>query len=245
MLEESKAWIAKKRASRNMIQKLIGKLVHISNGVVQGRKFIGRILNTLRSMGDKEWTTLSPPFKKDIQWFLQFASAANGVRLIKPPTDRYEIECDSSLEAGGGLAPGLCYSWKYSSDITARFTSIHELEAFNLVIAYKTFAPYFNPNSVVWIFTDNQASRFSLQTGKTKDRTLGAYAREMWLAAAIHQHDIEIKHKPGAEIPVADALSRMHSDPLKKQFIEKLLIDFKLSKIDPNLADLKFFDLSV
>lgn len=50
VLTECAAWEGRKRASRNMIQKLIGKLVHISNGVAQGRKFISRILESLRAM---------------------------------------------------------------------------------------------------------------------------------------------------------------------------------------------------
>lgn len=43
VLTECRVWSNRKRASRNMIQKLIGKLVHISNGVAQARKFISRI----------------------------------------------------------------------------------------------------------------------------------------------------------------------------------------------------------
>lgn len=181
----------------------------------------------------------------DIKWFLQFATASNGVRLITPPSQHFDIECDSSMEGGGGVALNLCYAWKYPTDIMQRFSTIHELEALNLVIAYKTFAPYLTTNSTVIIHTDNQASSFSLQTGKTRDRTLGACARELWLAAALAQHDIDIRHKAGIDIPAADALSRMYTDPLKAAFVDKAIVDLKLRKIDPNLSDLKFFDLSV
>lgn len=245
VLTECSGWATKKRASRRMIQKILGKLVHVSNGVPQGRKFVGRILDTLRQMGDREWTTVNEPFKMDIKWFLQFASISNGIRLIKPPTICHEIECDSSMDAGGGVTTGLCYTWRYGKDISSKFTSIHELEAINLVVAYKTFAPYFTTNATVCIYTDNQASSFALKTGKTRDRTLGACAREMWLAAALNQHDINIKHKPGVDIPVADALSRMHTDPLKAQFIDSILREFNLSKIDPKIDDLIFFDASI
>lgn len=176
---------------------------------------------------------------------LQFASASNGIRIISPPAQQYELECDSSLEAGGGLAGNRCHSWKYTSDIKDNFVAIHALEALNVVVAYKTFAPYFNPNSTVLIYTDNIASSFSIRTGKTKDKNLGPCAREMWLAAALHQHNIDIRHKPGADIPISDALSRMYSDPVMAQFVDNIICDRNLLKIPPNISDMKFFDLCV
>lgn len=181
----------------------------------------------------------------DVKWFLQFASASNGIQLIKPPTIEYNIECDSCLEAGGGLTGDVCYSWKYPPEIAEKYTSIHELEALNLVVAYKTFAPYFSKNATVLIFTDNQASSSSLKTGKTKDKTLGACARELWLAAALNQHDINIRHKPGADIPISDALSRMYSDPAMADVVDKAIARLKFKKINPDLSDIKFFDLCV
>lgn len=196
-------------------------------------------------MGSREWTTLSDSFKMDVKWFLHFATASNGIRIIKPPAMIYIIECDSSLEAGGGLAGKRCYSWKYTKEILDRYRSIHELEALNLVIAYKTFAPYCDINSTVTIFTDNQASSWSIKTGKTKDKTLGACAREIWLAAALNQHDVDIRHKPGLDNPIPDTLSRMYSDPVKAKFVDKCILDCNLSVIQPHIADLKFFDACV
>lgn len=51
-----------------MIQAIAGKLIFISNCVQSGRKFLARILATLRNMGEKKWTTLSDPFRADIKF---------------------------------------------------------------------------------------------------------------------------------------------------------------------------------
>ena len=56
------------------------------------------------------------------------------------------------------------------------------------------------------------ASSCSLQSGRSKDPDLGMCARELWLLAATFNFDITVVHKPGAELILADALSRAHMD---------------------------------
>lgn len=57
-------------------------------------------------------------------------------------------------------------------------------------------------------------------TGRTNDPTLGACARQIWLKAAKRQIDFTIKHKPGAEIPLADTLSRYYTDSDKASYAD-------------------------
>lgn len=243
VLKECELWLSKKRVKKGMIQSLLGKLIHISNCVVQARKFVARIIQTLRDMGQREWTTVNEPFIKDVRWFLEFARISNGIRYIRPHSQVFIIECDSCLEAGGGVAHGFAYTWKYPQQVKDRYTAIHELEAINLVVAYLTFASLCTDvNTIITIFTDNMAGSYALQTGRTRDPTLGACARELWLAAAVNHHSISIKHKPGNEIELADALSRMFIDPLKQQFVNDQIAQNKITMIDPVVIDFKFFD---
>lgn len=213
-----------------MIQSLLGKLIYISNCVAPGRKFVGRILNTLRGMGNKQWTTISDDFLKDVKWFIAFAESLNKAHIFAPVPQPFFIECDSSLEAGGGFGLGKCYSWLYP-------------EAVNLVVAYKTLCCDINQdNAEITIFTDNLSLRHALQTGRSHDPTFAACARELWLHAAINQHSITTVHKPGDQIPLADGLSRMHSNPLKAKLVNDAIIEFKLSVVPPYLDDMKCFD---
>lgn len=117
------------------------------------------------------------------------------------------------------------------------------LEAINLLIAYRTLCPPSGTaGKCVVIATDNLASRFALATGRTKDPVLGLCARELWLEAARADHDIEIIHKEGTAIPLADALSRFHSDPAKAALARTLAADLDLTELSPVLTDYVFFN---
>lgn len=106
ILTECERWINRDKASKKMIQSIVGKLIFISNFVRPGRKFLARILSTLSHMEDNAWTTLSDHFKSDIKWFYYYAKSANGIFLCTPSRPTREIECDSSFQAGGGNTEG-------------------------------------------------------------------------------------------------------------------------------------------
>lgn len=140
VLEECKKWIAKTRASRSSIQSIVGKLVYLANCVRHARKFTARILATLRSMNElgREWTTLGQEFKADIRWFLAYSEESNGISLISPVQDFIYIDCDTSLDGGGGNSACSFYKWKYTDEHKASFPSIHMLKAVNLLVAHRS-----------------------------------------------------------------------------------------------------------
>lgn len=192
---------------------------------------------------NREWTTIGADFKSDVKWFLTYSEQANGLSLITPVKEVFYLECDSSLSGGGGNSSFNFYKWKYPRSHTEKYPSIHMLEALNLLVAYKTLCPKQGlEGKCVVIATDNLASHFALTTGRTKDTVLGACARELWLAAARADHDIEIVHKPGSEIPLADALSRCHSDPVKAALAIEIAADLDLTELSPELSGYVFFN---
>ena len=87
---------------------------------------------------------------------------------------------------------------------------------------------------LVVVYTDNMSSASSLRSGRTKDSALAACSRQLWLEAALADHDIEIRHKPGVDIPLADALSRYH-DPPKKAYADAQIALRRLVKREPAL----------
>lgn len=145
-----------------MNQSLAGRLLHLAACVAQAKK---------------------------IHWFKHYSSEANGKAIYTLDRPLYYIESDSSLQGGGALALSYCYTWTYSEHHKDTFKTIHQLEALNSMVAYKTFAHLFpHSNSHVVLHTDNEASAFALQSGRTKDLTLSACARELWQLAATHDH---------------------------------------------------------
>ena len=55
------------------------------------------------------------------------------------------------------------------------------------------------------INTDNIASQQVLDSGAGSDEVLTACAREIWLFSAINNCRVEILHKPGKDLLLADA----------------------------------------
>lgn len=245
VLAECNLWAAQTKASKQMIQSLVGRLLHLANCVKHARKFTARILYTLRLMiaNNRLWTTFDSQFKADLQWFRLYAEAGNGISIIAPVTQYIYIECDSSLEAGGGNSMSQCYSWEYPLEHREKYPSIHQLEAVNAVVAYRTLCPKFGTaGKCIVIVTDNLASAFSLMTGRTKDPLLATCARELWLEAAKADHDIQIEHQPGENIPLADALSRSFKDSQKLELAQRLIQARNLSRVNPVLSGYMFFN---
>lgn len=242
ILKDCKDWLARSKVDKKTVQAIVGRLIYLSNCVIPGRKFISRILGTLRGMGERNWTTLTKPFKADLLWFASYAEKANGLYLLTPTRPQFDIECDASLGGAGGNSRSHYYQWVFTDAHVKKFTTIHELEAINILVAIRTLMPP-TPSTpfeiVVW--TDNSASAWALHTGRTRDNTLAACAREIWLIASLANHTITIRHKPGKDLPLADALSRAAQDKHKARTAAALIKQGALFPRDPVLNDYVFF----
>lgn len=92
------------------------------------------------------------------------------------------------------------------------------------MVAYKTLADFYPTTPThVTIWTDNITSSFALETGRTKDEVLGSCAQELWLHASKRNHTVEIKHKRGTLMPLADALSRFSNDQAKADIAKNIV----------------------
>lgn len=108
--------------------------------------------------------------------------------------------------------------------------------AFRTLVLPKNLAP-----AAVTIWTDNLGSSFALESGRTKDSTLSACARELWLMAANTNCTITIRHKHGHLIQLADALSRMNHNKQKADLVESLVSAKGLLFVKPVLNNYVFF----
>lgn len=241
-LNDCKGWLNKSRVDKRTVQAIVGRLVYISNCIRPGRKFTSRILATLRAMGDRQWTTLSDEFKADLLWFTSYAERANGIFLINPCRPQFDIECDASLQGAGGNSDTHYYQWDFTEAHKKNYTAIHHLEAINVLVAIRTLGPSrtSRPSNIV-VWTDNSASAWALQTGRTKDSVLAACAREIWLIASMGNHDITVRHKSGSDIPLADALSRAAHSIDKAKTAAAIVKSRGLSFSHPVLNDYVFF----
>lgn len=208
-------------------------MAFIANCVTQGRRFKSIVLAALRAMGDREWTMLSDEFRLDVKWFFSYPRTANGISLIQPVRPKAHIKCNSSF-MGGGIGSKFCYTWLYSQQHKKIFAKIHELEAVNILLAFKTLASKKAlPGAEVTIWTDNSSSAYALKSGRTKDPTLAACSRELWLLVAISSQVITVRHEAGHLIHLADALSCLYDHDLKAHYARAEISHENLHMIPP------------
>lgn len=232
VLLECRTWLKTRSALKKRVQSLAGKLIHLAKCIQPARKFMSRILASLRQAPETGFTPITAHFKQDVRWFLTYARQTNGVHLIDPQLVPFTLECDSSLEAGGGNSQTSYYQLKYNSAHKAKYTNITLLEATNIVTAYRTLVPQDKPGLAVTLYTDNMTSSYALQSGRTHNGVLAACARQLWLHAALNDHTITIVHKPGAQIQLADALSRPHIKQ-KRELADRLVREKSLTRLEP------------
>ena len=160
---------------------------------------------------------------KDLDWFREFATKFNSVVLLpSAPRVTWPIECDATLTAAGRHSPVAFFAAPFSPEIVALVLPITQLEVLALLHAVSALLPANPRNFIILISTDNLASQQVLSSGKGKEPLLFACARQLWLISAINNCELEIKHKPGADLVLADALSRSLNHPSMKSKADNL-----------------------
>lgn len=134
-------------------------------------------------------------------------------------------------------------AWMYTEGYKERYLVIHQMEAINLLVAYRTLAHVDNHDPAnILILTDNISSSFALMSGQTRDPVLASCVREHWLEAAKHQDKISIEHRPGSSIPLADALSQMTISIPKADYVRTAVAQLNLKFLSPVINNYAFFD---
>ena len=79
--------------------------------------------------------------------------------------------------------------------------------------------------------TDNSASATVLRSGRAKDRILASCSRQLWNIAATHDITLNITHKPGEQLVLADALSRRHTSIAMMEQAQSLTTQMGLTEV--------------
>ena len=219
---EAAAWDHRHRATKHQLQVLAGRLQFISNCVRPARRFMARIIKTLRPAHQVAAVDITEEFRKDIRWFPSYARATNARVLVEPKLSLIVIECDACLVGAGGHSANQFYDLTFPQKVTDTY-HISQLEVLNILIAIKTLVPKDAHGIRFLVRTDNMAAMYILSSGRSKDGVLAACSREIWLIEALQDIDILVNHTPGESLVLADALSRR-------------TIDFSRSSTNPCVA---------
>lgn len=202
VIRECQQWHDRHEATRKQIQSLAGKLNHISQAVSHGRRFMARILESLSHAPNIGRIPISPGFKADTRWFMAFAAQANCKRLLAPNLPTVVLVLTPTALGG------------YSSTLNTHLeTQAHDhqytpkqLVAINVIMCIKAIIPAGSPPSLIEVINDNTSVTHALNSGKSKDRTIAACSREIFLFAATKQHVVHLTTTHN--IPAQDHSSR-------------------------------------
>ena len=220
ILDKCSQWQEKSHCNKRQLQALLGSLLYISKCVRSSKFFLNRLLDVLRSMEDKKQIPITTEAKRDINWFLKFIPVYNGVTFFDQKPINHSIELDASLQGMGARWGPEVYALTIPLG-HMNFNIVH-LETIKILAALRVWQESWR-NSKVVIACDNLAVVQVLNSGKTRDLTLAAIARNIQFQIAKYNIDFKVSHIPGKVNIIADLLSRWNSSSNAHTMLHKLL----------------------
>ena len=200
-------WLTKKHASKNDLQKLVGKLIYIHRCVKPARLFINRILKVLRSCPAKGKYSIPIDMFKDIRWFTVFLQDFNGtINIHRQPNFTENIYVDACLTGVGAKYKDIVYFCEIPEFLRIAGSIVH-FEAINILVTIRMWSQLFQDKSII-IWCDNWAVVNAFNNSKIRDSLLMATVRSVWLYTAMFNINLKVQHIRGKDNYYADILSR-------------------------------------
>lgn len=217
-----------KMLKRKVVQRLVGKIVHLSGCVPAARTFANGVLHDLRQAGNASEIPITDHTRTDIQWFSTYLRRYNGILMMKAGPPKFVIVADA-CPAGGGASDYVSYiAYPFPAAISDAY-HISILEALNCLVALRIFITSEKHHSVVEVRCDNSATVQVITQGRTQDKYLAGIARAIWFVAARTDIKLVFTHVPGEHMQLADSLSLMTSSPYHRKVAEKFISDLQLT----------------
>ena len=205
ILQKCMLWQGKQYATKRQLQSHLGSLLYVTKCVRSSRFFLNRLLHVLRTMHDSSRVQLSLDAQRDINWFAKFLPTFNGTTIFDHRPIAFEIELDASLQGLGARCGNQVYA--LSLPLGYMDMNIVHLEMLNILVALRVWNHAW-AKSRIRIACDNAAVVQVLNSGRTRDLTLAAIARNIQLELATWDINLQVNHIAGKDNHIADLLSR-------------------------------------
>ena len=146
-----------------------------------------------------------------------------------------EIQLDACLQ---GL--GTCFiNQVYTIQIPLRYKdfNILHLEMLNILVALRVWGPAWQGKKLL-VYYDNQEEVTILNSGATRDLTLAAIARIIFMESAKCDINLSVIHILGKNNPIADLLSRWYITDNANKKLENILPQPRWAKVPSNILDI-------
>jgi hypothetical protein len=207
--QELLAFSKRKRATKQQLQSLAGKLNWASSVVRGGRFFLRRIIDSICSLKQqKHKVQLSSDFKGDLNWWMNFLQTFNGCAYFTSQTEHVHVDACSA--AAGVFWAGHWNYLVFDCDMAkAAHLHINYKEMCAVIHAVDIWSKFWQGKTVIF-HTDNTVTKAVVNRGWSRNRYINTLLRRMaWICAKAH---IRVKaiHVPGSINTVADTISRLH-----------------------------------
>ena len=208
-------WHGRTHSTKCQLQSLLGSLLYVTKCVRSSRFFLNRLLHVLRTMHDRNQVQLSLDAQRDINWFSKFLPTFNGTTIFDHRPIAFEMELDACLQGLGAR----CGNQVYAIPLPLGYMDMNivHLEMLNILVALRVWNMSW-AKSIVRIACDNEAVVQVLNSGRTRDLTLVAIARNIQMQLATWDINLQVNHIAGKDNQIADLLSRWNltEDPQVK-----------------------------
>ena len=203
--------VTRKITKRDLLS-LIGKLSFASKIIPSGRTFIRRLIDLSTSVKKlSHHITLNHNAKQDINWWLSFLPSWNGKHKILDPNVTLSPDLHLYTDASGSFGFGIYFDGRWVAQKwppAFRSYSIQYKELFPIYLACYLWANEFSQKRLLF-HCDNLAVTDIWHSGTSNCPKIMTLIRKLFFITAKHNFTVNVKHIPGTNNSIADALSRL------------------------------------
>ena len=186
-------------------------------------------------MEDRGSIPLTVEAKMDINWFLKFLPTFNGTTFFDHRPITVSMELDASLQGLGARWGHQVYNLTIPLGYNNR--NICHLEMLNILLALRVWKDQWT-SSTISVACDNQVVVQVLNSGKIRDLTLAAIARNIQFHVATRDIGLRVTDIPGKSNILSDLLSRWVLIPQAEQKLKQMLPHSVLIPIKKDLINI-------
>ena len=242
--------LPRRTCKKHDLLQLIGKLSFACKVVPAGCMFLWRLIDKSTEVGPlHHHVTLSEDTRADLYWWLAFLPSWRGSSIFIHPAWLSPVQSHLFTDASSLCGFGAFYSGHWFSGSWDPVTSSFPIawkELYAIVLAASTWGQHWRGQRILF-HCDNRAV---VAKGSSKQPDIMSLVRALYFIVACLEFHIAIKHVPGCNNSIADALSRFqvdhfrrlapeadsahHQPPPSLQPIHNIVRDFQSSALAPS-----------
>ena len=203
--------LLKKKVTLHQLQSVIGFLNFACLVVKPGRAFLRRLIDLTKGLKKPHHhVRLTREARRDIKAWLFFVQHHNGISILMRQTwsSSHKLALFTDSAKSSGFAAVFGNNWVASTwDQDVERYHITLLEMYPIILALYIWGPILK-NKCILFFTDNSAVADILNDQTSKDPSIMVLVRQFVLLSMKYNILFKLKHIPGHQNKLADALSR-------------------------------------